>query len=668
VPYHLRVPIRRVHLTQISSNDPVFDAADSDPSVSPADDFYRFANGGWLDANPVPPEYGAWGSAHEVHVRNETILRELLQDAVSTEAESGSTQQMVGDYYASGMDTATIEALDLSPLKPWLDQIAAVENVGDIRELTAEFHRSGISALFGMSVIPDFDNPTANLLYLDQNGLGLPDRDYYLREDDQSRALLAAYRDHISRVLSLAGFEGSDATVNAILAIETSIADASYTNVQIRDVELITNKHDVNTANELMPHFNIAAYLALIGARDETVINVDNVDLYPALDTMLETTAIDDWKSYFTWHLLRSMASSLPERFETESFDFYGRTLAGQQKQKERWKRVLGAGSGDIGELISQLYVADNFPPESKRSMEQLVENLIVAMGDRLRTIPWMSDETRSEALLKLDGFGYKIGYPDVWRDYSGLHIAPNTWLANRTAAARFEFNRQMAKLGQPVDPHEWSMPPHIVNAYYHPLRNEIVFPAGILQPPYFTPDADDAVNYGAIGSVIGHEITHGFDDQGSKFDATGQMRDWWAAEDLEEFERRARVVTDQFDAYEVEDGLQVNGELTLGENIADLGGVKIALTAMLATQDGGEVGSIAGLTPEQRFYFSYARAWRQNYTDEYLRLLVNSDPHSPSHFRCNGPLSNLASFAEAFDIEDGSASMRASEERANIW
>lgn len=575
---------------------------------------------------------------------------------------------MVGDYYASGMDTATIEALDLSPLKPWLDQIAAVENVGDIRELTAEFHRSGISALFGMSVIPDFDNPTANLLYLDQNGLGLPDRDYYLREDDQSRALLAAYRDHISRVLSLAGFEGSDATVNAILAIETSIADASYTNVQIRDVELITNKHDVNTANKLMPHFNIAAYLALIGARDETVINVDNVDLYPALDTMLETTAIDDWKSYFTWHLLRSMASSLPERFETESFDFYGRTLAGQQKQKERWKRVLGAGSGDIGELISQLYVADNFPPESKRSMEQLVENLIVAMGDRLRTIPWMSDETRSEALLKLDGFGYKIGYPDVWRDYSGLHVAPHTWLANRTAAARFEFNRQMAKLGQPVDPHEWSMPPHIVNAYYHPLRNEIVFPAGILQPPYFTPDADDAVNYGAIGSVIGHEITHGFDDQGSKFDATGQMRDWWAAEDLEEFERRARVVTDQFDAYEVEDGLQVNGELTLGENIADLGGVKIALTAMLATQHGGEVGSIAGLTPEQRFYFSYARAWRQNYTDEYLRLLVNSDPHSPSHFRCNGPLSNLASFAEAFDIEDGSASMRASEERADIW
>jgi predicted metalloendopeptidase len=655
-------------LTQISSDDPVFDAADSDPSVSPADDFYRFANGGWLDTNPVPPEYGAWGSTHEVHVRNEQILRELLQDAAETEAELGSVQQMVGDYYTSGLDTGTIETLGLSPIRPWLDQIDSMRTVGDIRELAAEFHRAGIGVLFGMSVIPDFDNPATNLMYLDQSGLGLPDRDYYLREDDQSRALLGAYRDHISRMLSLADIDETETMVSAILAIETAIAESSYTNVQMRDVELITNKHDVNAADTLMPRFGMAAYLALIGAGDESVINIDNVDLYPVLDTMLQTTSIDAWKSYFTWHLLRAAASSLPEEFESEAFDFYGRTLGGQQEQKERWKRVLAAGSGDIGELISQLYVADNFPPESKRSMEQLVENLIVAMGERLRSIPWMSDETRNEALLKLDGFGYKIGYPDVWRDYSGLDVAPNDWFGNRTAAARFEFTRQIAKLSQPVDPHEWSMPPHIVNAYYHPLRNEIVFPAGILQPPFFTPDADDAVNYGAIGSVIGHEITHGFDDQGSKFDATGQMRDWWTAQDMAEFDRRAKVVTEQFDAYEVEDGLNVNGELTLGENIADLGGLKIALTAMLAAQQGGGAESIAGLTPEQRFYVSYARAWRQNYTDEYLRLLVNSDPHSPSHFRCNGPLSNLGSFADAFGIADGSASMRATAERADIW
>lgn len=655
-------------MTQISSDDPVFDAADSDPSVSPADDFYRFANGGWLDTNPVPPEYGAWGSAHEVHVRNERILRELLEDAAASAGAPGSIQQIVGNYYASGMDTDSIEALGLSPIEAWLDQIKAIEDAGDIRELAAEFHGSGIGALFGMSIIPDFENPTANLLYLDQSGLGLPDRDYYLREDEQSRALLASYRDHISRMLSLADIEETEANVRAILAIETAIAESSYTNVQMRDVELITNKYDVDTANELMPRFGLAAYLALIGAGEEAEINIDNVGLYPALDMMLETTSMDDWKSYFTWHLLRASASSLPEKFESEAFDFYGRTLGGQQKQKERWKRVLAAGSADIGELISQLYVADNFPPESKRSMEQLVDNLIVAMGDRLRTIPWMSDATRREALLKLDGFGYKIGYPDVWRDYSGLDVASYEWLGNRKAAARFEFNRQTAKLGQPVDPHEWSMPPHIVNAYYHPLRNEIVFPAGMLQPPFFTPDADEAVNYGAIGSVIGHEITHGFDDQGSKFDATGQMRDWWSAQDMAEFERRASVVTNQFDAYEVEDGLSVNGELTLGENIADLGGLKIALTAMRAAQQGGDAEPIAGLTPEQRFYISYARAWRQNYTDEYLRLLVNSDPHSPSHFRCNGPLSNLGSFADAFDIADDSASMRAAAERADIW
>lgn len=395
---------------------------------------------------------------------------------------------------------------------------------------------------------------------------------------------------------------------------------------------------------------------------------MDNKELYPVLDGMLSGTPVDDWKSYFTWHLLRASAASLPERFETESFEFYGKALGGQEKQRDRWKRVLGAGSNDIGQLISQLYVAENFPPESKKHMENLVDNLIVAMGDRLATLAWMSDDTRREALRKLEGFGYKIGYPDEWRDYTDLEIVRDGWLANRVAASRFEFKRNMDKLGAPVDPHEWSMPPHIVNAYYHPLRNEIVFPAGMLQAPFFTPDADDAVNYGAIGSVIGHEITHGFDDQGSKFDATGQMRDWWGEADAAEFEKRAQVVVDQFNEFEVEEGLNVNGELTLGENIADLGGLQIALAALLDQDEGSQDGDVAGLTPVQRFYLSFARTWRQNYTEEYLRLLVNSDPHSPNHFRCNGPLSNLASFAEAFDIPDGAPAMRPIPERADIW
>jgi predicted metalloendopeptidase len=653
---------------QISSDDPVFDTADSDPSVSPADDFYRFANGGWLDNNPVPPEYGAWGAPHEVHVRNEAILHELLKNAAETDSDPGSINQMVGDYYGSGMNTSAIEDLGISPIQPWLDRIESIETTDDIRGLVADFHQRGIGALFGMSVIPDFERPTENLLYLDQGGLGLPDRDYYLRDDEQSKDLIVAYRDHIESMLALANVAVDAGTVDSIVAIETAIAEASYTNVQMRDMDLILNKYDIEAARELMPNFDLIAYLHAIGAGDESSISVDNVGLYPVLDAMLRTTSIDDWKAYFTWHLLRSTAGALPDEFEAEAFNFYGRTLGGQQKRKDRWKRVLASGSGDIGELISQLYVADNFSPESKQAMEELVEYLIVAMRARLTTIPWMSEDTRAEALQKLEGFGYKIGYPDVWRDYSALEIVPDQWLRNRVAASRFEFDRQIAKLGQPVDPEEWSMAPHVVNAYYHPLRNEIVFPAGILQPPFFDLEADDATNYGAIGSVIGHEITHGFDDQGGKFDASGQMRDWWSPEDAAEFERRATVVVEQFNDYEVEDGLQVNGELTLGENIADLGGLKIALAALLASQDGDDAASVAGLTREQRFYLAYARAWRQNYTDEYLRLLVNSDPHSPSHFRCNGPLSNLPSFAEAFGIAQDSPSMRPIDERADIW
>ena len=658
---------REPTVLRISSDDPVFNAEDSDPSVSPADDFYRFANGGWLDTNPVPPEYGAWGAAHEVHVRNETILHELLKAAKDRDSEPGSIDQMVGDYYGSGMNTEAIENDGLAPLDPWLDLIEGIETAAGLTSLVAAFHQIGVGVLFSISVIPDFEDPQANLLYLDQGGLGLPDRDYYLRDDDQSRSLVAAYRDHIRAMFSLAEFDTSGDTVDAILAIETAIAEASFTNVQMRDIDLITNKRGRDALSELMPTFDLPGYLDTIGAATEATINVDNVDLYPVLDGMLATTSLDDWKSYFTWHLLRSTASSLPEDFERESFEFYGKKLAGQQEQKDRWKRVLAAGSGDIGQLISQLYVADNFPPESKTRMEELVGNLIVAMRERLRSLDWMSDGTKEEALLKLEGFGYKIGYPDVWRDYTGLEILPEGWLANRIAASRFEFRRNIKKLGSPVDPHEWSMAPHIVNAYYHPLRNEIVFPAGMLQPPFFTSDADDAVNYGAIGSVIGHEITHGFDDQGSKFDATGQMRDWWAEADANEFDRRAQVVVDQFNNFEVEEGLNVNGELTLGENIADLGGLKIALAALESAGDGKD-GEVAGLSAVQRFYLSYARAWRQNYTGEYLRLLVNSDPHSPNHFRCNGPLSNLGSFADAFGIPEDSPSMRPAVDRAAIW
>ena len=364
---------------------------------------------------------------------------------------------------------------------------------------------------------------------------------------------------------------------------------------------------------------------------------------------------------------MRSVASSLPARFEDEAFDFYGRKLGGQQEQKPRWKRVITAASADIGQLVSQLYVRDHFPPASKASVEHLVDRLFEAMRATIDDVTWMGDDTKVEAQAKLNGFGYKIGYPDEWRDYRDLSLQDGEWLANRLEARRFEVARKLGQLGQPVDPHEWSMAPHIVNAYYHPLRNEIVFPAGILQAPFFDPDADDAVNYGAIGAVIGHEITHGFDDQGSRFDADGNVRNWWDDEDRAEFERRAQAMVEQFNEYEVEEGLNVNGELTLGENIADLGGLKIAMWALDKELDGA-ADPVGGLTPTQRFFMSWARVWRRNYTPEYARLIVNSDPHAPSHLRCEGPLGNLDRFADAFDVPEDSPQMRPRDERVDIW
>jgi predicted metalloendopeptidase len=646
----------------------VFDAGDSDPSVSPVDDFYRFVNGGWIDANPVPPEYGAWGAAQEVHERNQELLRAILERvATDTDALAGTPEQMVGTYYRSGMDTERIEELDLTPIEPWLERIRAIGAVDDVIEVIAEFHSLGIGVLFDFAVLPDFEDARANLLYLGQSGLGLPDRDYYTRDDERSLALIDAYRTHAANMFGLLGDADPETSADRVLDIERAIASLSYTNVEMRDVELTTNKYAVADLDDVMPTFGLVRHLAAIGAGSETTVNIDNERFYPGIDALITATPLEDWRRYLTWHLVRSVASSLPERFASEAFDFYGRTLGGQQQQKVRWKRVLAAGSADIGELIGQLYVTEHFPPEAKERMEHLVERLFASMRDTIEALEWMGDDTKVEALEKLEGFGYKIGYPDEWRDYSTLELEERAWLDNRLAARRFEVRRQLDKLGEPVDPNEWGMAPHVVNAYYHPLRNEIVFPAGILQPPYFSLEADDAANYGSIGAIIGHEITHGFDDQGSKFDAEGHVRNWWSDDDRAEFERRAKVMVDQFDAYEIEDGLTVNGELTLGENIADLGGLKIALAALDAELDGDHT-PVAGLTPHQRFFMAWARAWRRNYTDEYLRLIVNSDPHAPSDLRCSAPLSNLDSFAAAFSVPDDHPAMRPPSDRVSIW
>ena len=650
------------------------DTALFDPETAAADDFYRHVNGGWLDANPVPPEYGSWGAGQIVHARNQDVLHQLLEDAAARDDPRGSAGQMVGDYFAAAMDEAAIAAAGAAPLEPYLARIAAAESVADVRELVRDLQQRGPAPLHSLGIEADFDDSDAYLVYVGQGGLGLPERDYYTRDDEQSVELRRQYVAHVARQLgNLGDAEGrAQEAAERILAFETRLAEASFTAEQLRDVELTMNRFDVASLDELMPAFGLSGYVTDLGVTSATV-SVDNPGFFRALDATLADTPVETLRDYLRWHVVRRFASALSPAFELESFDFYGRRLGGQKEMQPRWKRVLNAASADIGELVAQLYVDAAFSAQAKKRCEEMVDRLFSAMGRAIRAAEWMTDATREEALRKLSGFNHKIGYPDQWRDYNGLVIERGSYAENRMRCEAFEFTRQMSRLGKPVDKGEWAMPAHVVNAYYHPLLNEIVFPAGILQPPFFYADADDAVNYGAIGAVIGHEVTHGFDDQGSHFDAHGHLRDWWTEDDRAEFMRRAQVLVEQFDAYEVLEGLSVNGRLTLGENIADLGGLKIAHDALLEALAGKpaaavDAATIDGLTPEQRFFLSWATVWRTSYTDEYLHLIVKTDPHSPARARVNNPVSNLPAFAAAFGIDGASPMARGEQARARIW
>jgi len=645
------------------------DTALFDPDAAAGDDFYRHVNGGWIDANPVPSEYGAWGAPQIVHARNQDVLHQLLEDAAARTEPRGSAGQMVGDYFAAAMDEAAIAAAGAKPLAPSLARIDAATSVADVRDIVRDLQRRGPAPLHSLGIAPDFDDSGAYLVYVGQGGLGLPERDYYTRDDEQSVALRTQYVAHVAKQLGNLGDaeERAHEAAERILAFETRLAEASYTAEQLRDVQLTMNRHDVAALDELMPAFGLSGYVTDLGVASATV-SIDNPGFFKALDATLAETPIDTLRDYLRWHVTRAFASALAPVFEKEAFDFYGRTLGGQKEMQPRWKRVLNAASADIGELVAQLYVEAAFSAPAKQRCEEMVDHLLSAMGRAIRSAEWMTEATRAEALRKLDGFNYKIGFPDEWRDYTGLVIERGSHAENRMRCESFEFDRQMGRLGDPVDKGEWAMPAHVVNAYYHPLLNEIVFPAGILQPPFFYADADDAVNYGAIGAVIGHEITHGFDDQGSHFDADGQLRDWWTEADRAEFMRRAQVLVDQFDEYAVVDDLHVNGRLTLGENIADLGGLKIALDALREALAGKAATAVDGLTPEQRFFLSWATVWRTSYTDEYLRLIVKTDPHSPARARVNEPLSNLRAFAAAFAIGEASPMARNAETRAHIW
>jgi putative endopeptidase len=646
-----------------------FDTANLDKTCKPCDDFYQFAMGGWMKANPIPPEYATWGSFTVLADKNQQDLRQILEAAAKANASAGSNEQKIGDFYASCMDTTAVEAAGTKPIEPELLRIAQMKGGVDLQAETAQLQKSGYGVLFAFGSRQDAKDSTQVIASAAQGGLGLPDRDYYLRDDEKSKKLREAYVQHVAKMLELLGDSAEKAAAEAgtVIAIETSMAKASMNNVDRRDPDKTYHRMKLAELQAMTPDFSWAGYFKAIGHPNLSESNVGQPEYFKALDAQLKATSVEDWKTYLRWHVVNDAATALPDKFVMEDFDFRGRALRGAKEIQPRWKRCVQATDRNLGEALGQVYVQKYFPPEAKAHALEMVHNLVGALREDLPTLSWMGPETKAQAIGKLEAFGIKIGYPDKWRDYSALKIERASYLQNELRGAEFEFQRQVNKVGKPVDRTEWGMTPPTVNAYYRSSMNEIVFPAGILQPPFYDPKADDAVNYGGMGAVIGHEITHGFDDQGSKFDAKGNLKNWWSPEDLKNFKERSQCVSDQFDGYVVEGDLHENGKLVLGESIADLGGLTISYAAYEKSLQGKpRPADKDGFTPEQRFFLGWAQVWGANMRMENARLLTNTDPHPLPRFRGNGPLSNMAEFAKAFGCQKGEAMVRG--QICKIW
>jgi len=659
---------------------PTLDLSSIEARVSPGDDFYQYANGAWLARNPIPPEFSIWGGFVELAERNRAILREILEKTAQADslakAEPGSIQQKLGDFYASGMDEATVNREGIRPLQTELRRINQLQDKAEFASEVADLHTKGLDPVFNLDGDLDEKDSSKQIAILTQGGLGLPDRYYYLNTDDRSKDIRAQYLVHLGKMFELMGepeeAAGEDAQV--VMSLETEMAKVSKTRVELRDPETNYHRMSLSELEKSAPQFDWETYFHTLGLGTEelAVIDVKQPDFLSAVSKLTQEVPLDRWKTYLRWHLIHAAAPDLSQPFVDENFRFYRQVLTGAKQDRPRWKRVLDQVDANLGEALGELYVEKTFPPAAKRRALAMVNDLKIALRQKLEALDWMGDETKKEALAKLSAMGVKIGYPDKWRDYDKLEIKRQSYVLNVFAGQTFEMKRHLARIGKPVDPAEWGMSPQTVNAYYSHSRNEVVFPAGILQPPFFFQDADDAVNYGGIGAVIGHEMTHGFDDSGRHFDARGNLRDWWTAEDAKRFLERGRKIVSQFDSYVAIDSVHVNGRLTEGENIADLGGVKTALSALesaLSRQTMEErEKKIDGLTQEQRFFLSYAQIWRSNVRPEYLRLVLNVDPHSPAPFRVNGPLSNLPEFAKAFGISEPSPMIRPADERVQIW
>jgi len=645
-----------------------FDIANLDRAANACTDFYQFANGGWLKTHPIPAAYSRWGNFSVVDVNNQQKMHTILEEAAKAQAPAGSDQQKVGDYYASCMDEKAIARAGLEPIRADLGRVNAVRSTTDLPQILARFHSFRIPVVFAFGSTQDFKNTDQVVASISQAGLGLPDRDYYTKEDPKSKEIRVRYVQHISRMLQLLGADQNDAQSQArnIMDFETKLAQSSMTNVQLRDPVATYNKMTTTELQALAPSFSWPEYFAAVGVPALQSLVVGQPEFVRELERRVNTTPVDTWKSYLRWNLINYEASKLPKEFEEADFDFYHRYLEGTKEMLPRWKRCTAATDAALGEGLGRLWTQRYFPESAKAQALDMVHNIMRALREDITTLAWMSPETRQQALAKLDAFGLKIGYPEKWRDYSAMSISKQPYVYNALVANHFEFGRDRNKIDKPVDRAEWLMTPPTVNAYNNPPMNEIVFPAGILQPPFYDPNADEAYNYGGMGAVIGHEIIHGFDDQGRQFDLHGNLADWWSAEDKQRFIDRAKCVSDQFSSYDLA-GEHMTGDLVLGESIADLGGLQIAYAAYQKSQEGKPRQVIDGFTPEQRFFLGWAQVWAENSTKESQRLQITTDPHPLSRFRVNGPLSNMPEFAAAFGCNTAEAMVRDAK-RCNVW
>jgi putative endopeptidase len=647
------------------------DPANMDLSVKPGDNFFDYANGTWLKQNAIPAKETRWGSFNILHQENTDKLLGLLNEVSKKPGlPKGSLKQRVGDLYASGMDSLAIEKRGYAPIRSDLARISKVNDLkGVISEMVYERVNGEGSPLFGFGVGQDSKHPTRNIVQFGQGGTSLPDRDYYLKDDARTKKIQDAYKLYIVTLFTLTGTSQTDAEKNAatVFAIETTLAKAQLSRTAMRDPNKIYNKFAVGDFDKTTPHLNWAQLMPLMKASGQDTVLVAQPDFFKAADALLAATPVADWKVYLQWNILKGSAGTLSSPFVKANFE-YSSALSGQKVQTPRNERISGLVDGSLGELLGQLYVEKYFTPAAKQYMVNLVNNLKVTLGERIQHLDWMSDETKAKALKKLAAFTVKIGYPDKWQPYTGLEIDRSDYAGNLRRISKWRYNYSVSQLGKPVDKTRWGMSPPTVNAYYSPTNNEIVFPAGILQFPFFDFGADDAVNYGGIGAVIGHEMTHGFDDQGRQFDADGTLRDWWTKDDADKFKSRADQVVAQYNGFTVLDTLHVNGKLTLGENLADLGGLNVSYAAFKKTKQGQSNVKIDGFTPDQRFFLSWAQVWRSSQRPEAAAQRILVDPHSPEQYRTNAPLTNIDAWYAAFDIQPGNKMYKKPEDRTRVW